>query len=254
MFRFALLALFASLSFAQDPSEVFNKPPAKVDEALRARIDEFYQDHVKQQFKKAEALVAPDTKDFFYSHNKPPYLTCETGKISYSDNFKRAKATVVCEQYLMIPGFEGKRLKVPHASTWKVIGGKWYWYVDQEEIKKTPFGTMTAGAPGPGGGPPATMPTNGDFILKFVQADPTSVTLKPGEAQTVTIHNSAPGNLTIGIFGRIPGVDVTIDHLRLKVGDQAVLTLQATEAARPGTISVRVEETGQLIPIQVSMK
>ena len=98
-----MLAMFAGVALAQNPADLFNKPPEKVDKALRARIDEFYQDHVKQQFRKADTLVAADTKEFFYIQNKPAYLSCEVGHVEYSEKFTRAKATVLCEQYLRGP-------------------------------------------------------------------------------------------------------------------------------------------------------
>src|SRR5215510_5970979 len=113
MSRLILFVILAAALLAQAPADLFNKPPVEVDQALRARITEFYQYHVKQQFRQAEALVAEDTKDFFYSHNKPQYLTFEIGRIEYSENFTRAKATMVTEQYVMMPGFMDKPMKVP---------------------------------------------------------------------------------------------------------------------------------------------
>jgi hypothetical protein len=254
MLRLSLLALLATVSFAQDASEVFNKPPARVDQALRERINQFYQYHVKQEFHKAEALVAADTKKYFYSHNKPGYLSCETRKIVYSDNFKRAKATVLCEQYVMAPGFADKPIKVPFGSTWKVEKGKWYWYVDQEALRTTPFGKMTPGLPGASGGLPAAIPDNADFVMTLVKADKDSVSLKPGQPETVTIRNGAPGIMDISLEGKIPGVEAKLDHGNLKVGDQAVLTLQAGDGAKSGLVSIKVEQTGQVIPIQVSVQ
>jgi hypothetical protein len=254
MIRLSLLALLAAAAFAQDASEAFNKPPARVDEALRERINQFYQYHVKQEFRKAETLVAADTKEYFYSHNKPGYLSCETGKIVYSDNFKRAKATVLCAQYVMMPGFTDKPVKVPFGSTWKVQNGKWYWYVDQEALRTTPFGKMTPGPPGTAGGFPAAMPDNADFVMTLVKADKDSVSLKPGQSETVTIRNGAPGIMDIAVAGTIPGVEAKLDHANLKVGDQAVLTLQAGDGARSGLLNIKVEQTGQVIPIQVSVQ
>ena len=105
MLRISVLTLLAAAAFAQNPGDLFNPPPAKVDKALRARIDEFYGDHVKQQFHKADALVAADTKEFFYIQNKPAYLSCEIQRIEYSQKFTRAKATILCEQIVMMPGF-----------------------------------------------------------------------------------------------------------------------------------------------------
>src|SRR6185503_11638050 len=98
MLRLAFFALLTPAIYAQNPADLFNKPPADVDQALRARITEFYQYHVKQQFRQAEALVAEDTKEFFYTHNKPQYLSFEIARIEYSENFTRAKATMLTEQ------------------------------------------------------------------------------------------------------------------------------------------------------------
>src|SRR5215467_6968213 len=148
MLRIASFTLFAALAFAQNPADLFNRPPADVDEALRARIKEFYQYHVTQEFRKAEKLVAEDTQDFFYDHNKPHYLSFEIRSITYSDDFTKAKAVVICEQFVAMPGFTDKPMQVPTPSTWKVVDGKWYWYVDKKEFDKTPFGTLKAGAPG----------------------------------------------------------------------------------------------------------
>ena len=253
MFRLSLLAFLASLALAQDAQEVFNKPPARVDQALRARITEFYQDHIRKEFRKAEALVAPDTKEFFYSHNKPGYLSCEIRKIAYSDKFKRAKATMACSLYVMVPGFADKPLTVPFASTWKVLNGKWFWYVDMESLRETPFGKMTPG-PGSAGSLPAIIPDNADFVMKLVRADKGSVSLKPGQSDTVTIQNGAPGIMDLSIADTIPGVQATLDHTKMGVGDKAVLTLHAGDTATSGVVSVKVDQTGQIISVQVTVQ
>src|ERR1035441_8683970 len=105
MHRFAVLALFAVFAFAQ-PNEPFKpRPPAAVDAALRARVQEVFDLHVKGQFRKAGELVAEDTKGFFYERNKPKYVSCEFSSIDYSENFTKAKAVMTCEQYIMVPGF-----------------------------------------------------------------------------------------------------------------------------------------------------
>jgi hypothetical protein len=255
MVRISILGLMGGLigttALAQNPADLFNKPPAKVDKELRARIDEFYQDHVKQQFRKADSLVAADTKEFFYIQNKPAYLSCEVGRVDYSEKFTRAKATVLCEQYVMLPGFADKPIKVPIPSTWKLEKGKWYWYVDQAALHQTPFGKMTAGAGPPTGGLPAALPDNADFVLNLVKADKETVELKPGMSEKVTITNSAPGNMDLTIVGRIPGVEASLDHAQMKVGDRAVLTLKAGDKPQSGLFSLRIEQTGLVIPIQV---
>jgi hypothetical protein len=254
MLRTTLFVLFAAGLFAQG-DDPFNRPPADVDQALRARIQEFYQLHVKGDFRHAEALVAEDTREFYYSHNKPQYLSAEISRIAYSDNFTKAKATILCEQYIMMPGFSDKPVKVPTPSTWKIVDGKWYWYVDPESLRDSPFGKMTSGAGPAKGGAPAlpTIPANADFLFAQVQLDKKSVTLKFGESETVTIANGAPGMMNISLGGMLPGVEGKLDHTSLKAGEKATLTLRAGQNAKPGTIKVVVEQTGQLLPIQVGV-
>jgi len=258
MLRLILLAVFATGSFAQNAGDLFNKPPADVDQALRARITAFYDLHVKGEFRKAEALVAEDTKDFYYSSNKTQYISYEIGRIDYSDNFTRAKVTVLSEQYVMLPGFMGKPIKIPFPSTWKVVDGTWYWYVDPESLRMTPFGKMSPGpAPGTASATksipeiPTTVP---DFIYKLVKADKESVTLRAGESGQVTITNSAPGVMNISLTGSVPSVEVKLDRTVLKAGENAVLTVRAGDHAQSGVLSIQVAQTNQVIPIQVIIK
>src|SRR3954468_7432614 len=142
MHRIALFAVFATALFAQNAAKPAPKPPAAVDEALRARITEFFHYHITEEYRKAEKLVAEDSQDFFYVHNKPHYLSFEIKTIAYSDNFTKAKVSVLCEQFFNGIGFSGKPLKSPPTSTWKIEDGKWMWYVDQDELAKGPFGKM----------------------------------------------------------------------------------------------------------------
>jgi hypothetical protein len=252
MLRLFLFSLLAAGSFAQDASEVFNKPPARVDQALRERITQFYQFHVNKDFRKAEALVAPDTKDYFYSHNKPAYLSCETVKIAYTDNFKKAKATMLCSQYIMVPGFEDKPMKVPFGSTWKIVAGKWVWYVDQEVLKETPFGKMVPGAPGlPPGIPAGGISRDTDFVPKLVSADKDTVTLHAGQSEAVTFKNAAPGIMDVSIVGTIPGIEAKFDNANMKIGGQSILTVKAGDGAKSGLLNIKVEQTGMFLPVQV---
>lgn len=259
MYRFVVLSLWAGVCLAQPPAAPSDAPPPAVDQALRARINEFYQDHVDGKFRQAEALVAEDTKDYYYSLRKPKYQTYEIAVIEYSDGFTRARATVRCEMYVMMPGFEGKPLKVPVSSTWKIVDGQWYWYVEQQ-VHQTPFGPMRPGATKPADGNAPAIPSSEQMqslskqLRTLVKADKTAVTLKPGASDHITITNTATGPMTLSIQGSVPGVDVQIDHLDLKPGGNAVLNLRARDAAKSGTISVLVEQTNQVIPIQINIQ
>jgi hypothetical protein len=257
MHRFALLALCAVSAFAQ-PNDPFKpKPPANVDAALRARLLEFFDLHVKGQFRKAEDLVAEDSKDYFYTHNKPKYISCEFSRIDYQANFTRANALVLCEQYIMVPGFSQHPMKVPTPSTWKLENGKWYWYVDQDALRMTPAGKMTAGPFPPSGAPapapPGSVPISADFVYKQIQLDKDAVSLKAGESANVTISSSAPGPMAVLLPKALPGVEAKLDKAIIPATGKAVLTLHASKGAKSGVLNVQVELTGQLLPVQVTI-
>jgi hypothetical protein len=258
MLRIFLFAVLSAAAFAQDSADLFNKPPDDVDKALRARINEFYGLHVKGEFRKAEALVADDTQEFYYNSNKTKYLSFEIGRITYSDNFTRARATVLCEQYIMLPGFLGRPFKVPSGSTWKIENGKWYWYVDPESLRMTPFGKMTPGPPRQDGSQRTSIPeiptTVPDFIYKQVSVDKDSLTLKPGETGQVTITNSAPGAMSLSVSGAGTGVETKLEDSTVGAGKNTTLSVRAKEGARSCVVTIRVEQTTQTIPVQVTIQ
>jgi hypothetical protein len=254
MLRSVLLALFAVAAFAQNPADLFNKPPADVDEALRARIKEFFQYHVTQEYRKAEKLVAEDSQDFFYNHNKPHYLSFEIRTVTYSDDFTKAKVLAMCEQFVPVPGFMDKPLQVPTPSTWKVVDGQWYWYVDQKEFEKTPFGKLVGGPGGPPTGLPTTLPTTADFAMNLVKADRQAVTIKAGQSEQVTITNNSAGYMTIGIQGSVPDLEATLSSTVVKAGEKAVLKLRAGHNVRAGVLNITVLPTSELIPIKISVE
>jgi len=255
MFRLLTLTLWVGAGFAQTPADLFNKPPADVDQALRARITEFFQDHVDGKYRQAEALVAEDTKDYFYTSNKPKYLSFEIASITYSEGYTRAKAIVICEQYVPFIGFEGKPIKIPTPSRFKLVDGQWYWYVDMEELNQSPFGPFK---PGPGKSTGQINIPKPEDVLRIaseqVKADKQAVNLKPGGSDQVTITNAAPGPMTISVLGAVTGVSTTPDHVDLKAGEKAVLTFRAGNDAKPGVLSLRVEQTNHVIPIQVGIQ
>jgi hypothetical protein len=258
MLRFCLFAFLAGALWAQDPSELFHKPPADVDKALRERVTEFFELHVKGDFRRAEALVAEDTKDYFYNNNKPRYEGFEISHIKYNDDFTRAQVTVICEQYVRFPGFPpDKPMKVPTPSSWKLENGKWYWYVDQAQLRMSPMGIpMTPGPPSGSGAAPHSLsqiPTVEQFMAAF-KADKDSITLDPGGNAEVTVTNGSPGPMTIAVMGSIPGIETKFDQKHVKAGERAVLTVHAGEGAKSGTLQLRVDPVGKLIPIQVTVK
>lgn len=92
-----LTAFFAlpGASFGQAAgSSGFNRPPAGVDEALRARILEFYRLEQEGRFRQAEGLVCEESRDRYYDMEKRRWTSVELIQTLYEDNFTKARATM----------------------------------------------------------------------------------------------------------------------------------------------------------------
>jgi hypothetical protein len=259
MYRTCLFLLLASCLSAQEPADLFHKAPPAVDEALRTRISKFFQLHVDGKFRQAEAMVAEDSKDFFYSSNKPKYMGYEIKNIAYNDDFTKAKAVVVAQMVIMAPGFLDKPVGVPIPSRWKVENGDWYWYIDQDELNQTPFGKMKAGtASNSGGGLPAMpSPEETARILAGVKADHEELELKAKEPGSVefTITNTLPGHVTLALDElQFDGFTAKLDATDLGAGEQAHVTVDwkpGIHLARALEVRVRVQPTNQLLRLRV---
>jgi hypothetical protein len=258
MLRLTLLAMLACAAWAQGDNP-FNRPPAEVDKALRARIMEFFQYHVTGEYRKAEALVAEDTKDYFYDHNKPKYMSVEISKIEYFDNFTKAKAIVLCEQRINNPAFGNRTFKVPTPSSWKLEKGQWYWWVEPENMNLTPFGRMTPG-PEVAGTKAAAAPTmpnipsTGDFLFDQVKLDKKQLTVPAGRSEVVTIHNTAPGVMNISVIQAPQGIEAKLSKSSLNSDEKATLTVTSGKEPQSGELHLQVEPIGQKIVIPIVAK
>jgi len=238
--------------------------PPNVDQALRERITKFYQAHVDRKLiRQADQYVAEDSKDFFYEANKPTYLEFHIDKITYSDDFTKAKAIVNCKMFVMMPGFTDTPMTVPAPSTWKVENGLWVWYVDQKLGRETPFGRMkpAEGAPAACSAPPLASGPDIQALWKSVRADKNSVGLSAGQGSSgeVTISSKMPGSVSLRIdYAKTPGLTVALDRTELKMGEQAKLSLrleaQPKSAAKTVDVRVIVQPTNQVIPIAVTIQ
>src|SRR5271166_2023440 len=93
----SLLLLSGFLGLAQNPADQADKAPPAVDEALRARVSQYYQAFMSGKFKDAYTLVADDSQDAFLVADKDQYKSCETLNVRYSDNFMKATVLESCK-------------------------------------------------------------------------------------------------------------------------------------------------------------
>ncbi|MGE5570243.1 MAG: hypothetical protein ACM3S5_14500 [Rhodospirillales bacterium] len=239
------------------------KAPAEVDKALRSRVEIFFQAHVDGKPRVADQVVAEDSKDFFFEIPKPRYFSFEILKTEYSDEFTKATVTVNCEEEVMMMGLGKMKVKMPRTSTWKLENGQWYWYFDQKAQRETPFGKMTnagiraEGAPGKLQLPEGPKPQE---LTGHVRADKTTVTLASAPASdSVKIKNGMRGWIKL-VLGRppsaVPGLTLTLDQENVRAGEAATLSIHYDpKGEKPPAefvnVDVRVEPTGELIPIRI---
>jgi hypothetical protein len=270
----AVAALFGQTPPAQIPPAAPESAPAqpspaappKVDAALRARVNQFYQFEVAGQFNQALQLVAKDTKDLFVGSSKPSYQSFEIQSIRYSNNFTQAQVMSLVTRLLPIQGFAGRALPTKMTSRWKLEKGKWCFYVDpQQDLPATPFGRV--GPPGmalPTGGAPGIARAQPPMPAKIANprslvADKSTVQLKSSgpSVEQVTISNPSPWPVGLTFSDpKVAGLSVKLDTPTIKPGQKAILSIQSDGGVQvpktPVTIVVTVPLANQTIPIQVS--
>ena len=260
-FRIAPVFLLAYSALAQNAAEVFAKAPPDVDEALRARVAKFYQEQIDGHSRRAEEIVAEDTKDFFYNMAKPKFLSFEIQGIAYSENFTKAKVTMLMEMYVPVAFFGGKPMKVPGPTFWKIENGQWCWYVDLAVINNTPWGKMnTSGSPSSSGALPDL--NNGptpEALGKLVKADKQTASLRAtaSSSDQIKIHNGMQGSIRIELRPRasVRGLEITADRTEIPAGEDAIVSFKYVKAGFPPrtlNVDVAVEPTNQVIQCLVT--
>src|SRR5262249_47027118 len=147
---------------------------------------------------------------------KPAYMAFEIKNISYSDNFTKAKAIVICKVRVPMPDFT-EPVMIPTPSTWKLENGQWFWYVDQSQGRETPFGRMKPASEAPPGGgvlPPISSGPNIQALWNNVRVDKNVVQLRAGEESSneVIISNKMPGSINLRLdYSKTPGLAVSLD-------------------------------------------
>ena len=259
---FLLLLPFA---MAQNPADLFAKAPPEVDAALRARIAKFYQAHVDGKPRRAEEVVAEESKDYFYNIRKPQFLGFEVSKIEYSKDFTEAKVITLVETYVIVLGFGNKPMKVPVTSLWKIENGQWCWYITDDLINTTPFGKM-GNPPGSDGKNNAPLPDIKNApdvaaVSQQVKADKLVAELKAGGSSSdqITIHNGMPGAITLALDGPTrPGLEIKVDRTEVPAGEKAVVSFhydpRPNVPTRAAHVNVAIQPLNAVITLRVIFK
>src|SRR6266404_6170559 len=138
LFRAALL-LVPLAAFAQIPAP-------QVEEALRARVTEFFNYHVEGNFRKAYDLVADDTKDQYFGAQKIQYKSFKIDSVKFSDDFTKADVALTGERsWRMRSQLPETLVTVPMNTSWKLEGGKWMYHEEPRQLLM-PMGPSAIGA------------------------------------------------------------------------------------------------------------
>ena len=123
MLRFGIALLLAPALFGQLATDIFDKAPPPVDEALRARIQEFYPgSRGGKHRRRTEQLVAEDSKDYFYTTRSPSTWTSRSRASSTRKTSRKRKPSwsARCTSWSRV--LQDKPLPVPTPSC---MEGQW---------------------------------------------------------------------------------------------------------------------------------
>ena len=264
MYRFLSTLLVASTLLAQTPSQTLDKPPQDIDDALRARIKQFYDYHLAAKYRQAEKLVAEESKDDFYVLSKPELKNFTIGNVEYFENFTKAKVVIIGAMPVLLPMAGGKIMDMPFASYWKTEDGTWYWYYNKEVARVTPFGVTKLPQDSTPGSGPTALPAAPNVSLAEIQSalkiDRTRIDLIDGKPETVRITNTLPGPASLSVAcPYVPieqtGITATFDKKDLKGNETAVLTLTADPKATTGRLPlvINVSPTNQVLSLTINI-
>jgi len=260
LFRSALI-LLPIAALAQTPAP-------EIEQALRARVTEFFNYHVEGPtgFRKAMDLVAEDTKDYYFSSQKIQFKSFKIDSVKFSDDFTRATVTLSGQRmWRPSPRFPETEITQPMSTTWKIENGKWFWYRDANaEQNLTPMGPSDPKSIGPPGGgivprdfSQAEMNKRALEVLKQSSISKSEVTLSANHSSDeVVFHNGQPGSVLLSLENgaKVPGFSAVLAKTNVNAGEDVAVKIRfegKEMPPNPVTIRVMVAPFNQAFPVTV---
>jgi hypothetical protein len=259
--------LFRSVLILLPVAALAQTPPPEVEQALRARVTEFFNYHVEGPtgFRKAMDLVADDTKDYYFSAQKIQFKSFQIDSVKLSDDFTKATVTLSGKRmWRPSPRFPETEITQPMSTTWKIENGKWCWYRDANaEENLTPMGPSDPKAIGP---PSGMVPR--DFsqegmnkraleVLKQSSISKSEVTLSANHSsEEVVFHNGQPGSVLLSLDSgaKVPGFSAALAKTNVSAGEDVAVKIRydgKEMPANPVTVRVMVAPFNQVFPVTV---
>lgn len=254
-----LLLVPASALFAHAQS---SPEAVAAEQALRARVEEFYKLQQGGKFRQAEAYVAEESKEDYYNGRKQEVRDFTVDRVQLLEGGTRAKVVVKAKMVMLFAG--AQEVVMATESTWKLDGGKWSWFLDPAMKNLTPFGMMVTGEDANGVPAIKGLDMTGkapelNEILNKIAIDRTAFVFSREERVfTATITNGTAGPLTLTLdphVAMIKSLEVSIDNTRLDAGQKATVLLKWT-ATEPFTdeVAIRVDPYLRNFTLRVAAK
>lgn len=236
----ALLAVGAATAPAQS-SDPFRAAPPELEEALKARVSQFYEYFKMAKFRQAEDLVVEEAKEQFYSAKKSRIFGYEIRNMKFSEDLKEAHVLVTC--LTPVPGLGSKPLSVPLPSTWKSIDGEWYLYFETRKPgveHDSPAGKMHFSQElGTHGSLTASQPTTLESLKEMYAVTPSSLEFSSRTADPVTksfrVENRSKGELTVQTESKgMPGVTIDAGAGEIAAGESLTVSVTYVPSSHVG--------------------
>lgn len=255
--RLFLLPVAAATVWAQQAS------PAEEEtrKALISRVSEYYKLMVEKKYRQAESMVAEESRDDYYNGKKPDIKGFDILKVDLAAGANEATVTVKAKVLVLMLGAGAQIFDMPSPTHWKLVDGKWYWFIPEEVKHATPFGKIQTNAATGLEGLPNTKgkaPEMGS-LLGQVTIDRLNVSLNAKDMeQTVTITNGLPGPSDLRIdphVEAIKGLTVRVSSLHLDSGQKATVRLRWDgKTTVSDTVEIRASPLNLAFDIEVTAK
>jgi hypothetical protein len=253
--RLLLLPGYAALVCAQQPSPA----AAEIEGVLRDRVRVFYQLMVDKAYRRAEAMVAEESKDAYYDRPKPDITMFRIISVEISDAGRRAKVTIRANARVLIPGAGSQQFELPLISSWKLESGVWMWFLDRDLLRQTPLGKLSQEQVSRPSSGRSTIPSqlpDAKSVLNKVTIDRTAVILQSGGPdQRVVISNNLEGSVDLSMQAPaipVKGLTVELEKSTISAGGKGEIRFKAAEGVPISTVvRVSVEPLNIVFEIRV---
>jgi hypothetical protein len=205
---------------------------AKTEEAVRARVRQYYDFLNAGQFRSAEGLVCQASLEYYSSQAKHSPLAVKIGAVKLSPDQKSAEVELVVDDNVSFGNFS-KRISLPQTLTWVLEKKHWcVQFVPPSGELKTPFGKVKMGGTAGAGdaapmAPPA--PVNLSELSHHLDFSKPALKIIPDEDGTdsLTIRNGMTGPVEFAVdCPRVAGLTCSLEPKMLVTGQSAKLEVR----------------------------